>query len=164
MRIFKLAIISILILFVVLLFLTMLIPSHFRISRAVDINVSRDSIHNSVADLRRWKEWNDMVRKPEITNPLYTDSSFTSDQLQVHLKIASGDSVITFWTQPNGHVVHSGFTFVTSGGTTVVQWYFDIYPRWFPWEKLSTIVLDNQLGPVMEQSLENLKSEAGSRK
>jgi hypothetical protein len=39
----------------------------------------------------------------------------------------------------------------------VLQWYFDIKLRWYPWEKFGSIVFDKQLGPPMEKSLGNLK-------
>jgi hypothetical protein len=41
--------------------------------------------------------------------------------------------------------------------TTVVQWYFDFRLKWYPWEKFGSIVFDQQLGPSMESSLENLR-------
>jgi hypothetical protein len=43
-------------------------------------------------------------------------------------------------------------------GTITVQWYFDFYLKWEPWEKFSSIVYDKQLGPVMEESLIKLKT------
>ncbi len=38
-----------------------------------------------------------------------------------------------------------------------VQLYYDFYLKWYPWEKLESIVYDKQLGPVMEKELAELK-------
>jgi hypothetical protein len=162
MKIFKLAVISIVILFLVVLGLSLLIPSHIRISRAINIDAKRDSVYRSVVNIKHWKQWNDLVNKPELANGIYSDSAFISDKLKVHIQNASLDSVITGWTQENGNVIHSGFVMIPAGDTTIVQWFFDFYPRWYPWEKLSTVVLDNQLGPTMEKSLGKLKKERES--
>lgn len=157
MKILKLAIISIVILFLVILCLSLLIPSHIRITRATNVFVKRDSVYNTIANMKSWKQWNELVNKPELANGIATDSDFISDKLKVHIKFASLDSVITAWTQENGNIIHSGYVMIPAGDTTIVQWFFDFYPRWYPWEKLSTVVLDNQLGPAMEKSLGNLK-------
>jgi hypothetical protein len=159
MKIFKLAVISIIILFLVILCFSLLIPSHIRISRAINITGKRETVYHHIVNLQSWKQWNELLNKPELANKVYSDSNFVSDKLQVHILNSSLDSVITGWTQENGRVIHSGFAMIPSGDSTIVQWFFDFYPRWYPWEKLSTIVLDNQLGPAMEKSLGKLKIE-----
>jgi len=159
MRILKLAIISIVILFLVVFCLSLLIPSHIRITRAINVYAKRDSVYNDVVNVKHWKKWNELVNKPELEKGIVTDSAFISDKLKVHIQNASLDSVITAWTQENGNVIHSGYVMIPAGDTTIVQWFFDFHPRWYPWEKLSTVVLDNQLGPTMEKSLGKLKKE-----
>lgn len=53
--------------------------------------------------------------------------------------------------------VQGKFHFEESAGITVVQWYFDFKLNWYPWEKFGSITFDQQFGPVMERSLNNLK-------
>jgi hypothetical protein len=61
------------------------------------------------------------------------------------------------WKNWNVMTMNSGFTWHGTDGQLVVQWYFDINLRWYPWEKFGSIVFDKQLGPPMEKSLGNLK-------
>ena len=156
MRIIKLAIISAVILFLVVFGMSLLIPSHIRISRAANIDVSKDSLMAALTDLRQWKKWNILVNDTGITNQQYNIDSFSSDQLKITKRLQVGDTLITAWKQQK-HVLASGFTWQGNGNQLVVQWYFDFQLHWYPWEKFSSIVFDKQLGPPMEKSLSNLK-------
>jgi hypothetical protein len=157
MRIIKLAIISIVILFLVVYGISLLIPSHIRISRAANIDVPKDSLVSALTDLRQWKKWNILVNDTGLTNQQYTFDSFSSDQEKVTKQLQVGDTLITTWQQRKGPALISGFTWQGNGNQLVVQWYFDFHLRWYPWEKFSSIVFDKQLGPPMEKSLSNLK-------
>jgi hypothetical protein len=157
MKFIKLALISGVILCIVIFLFSLIIPSHIRISRAVNISISKDSLLPAITDLRQWKEWNLMVNNPEFTNKQYTDHSFTSDQVKITKQGLEGDTLLTTWQQPNERKFISGFTWHGREGHLVVQWYFDIQLRWYPWEKFSSIIFDKQLGPPMEKSLDNLK-------
>jgi hypothetical protein len=157
MRIIKLAIISAVILFLVIFGMSLLIPSHIRISRAANIEVSKDSLVAALTDMRQWKKWNILVNDTGVTNQQYTTDSFSSDHQKVTKRLQVGDTLITAWQQQKGHVLTSGFTWQGNGNQFVVQWYFDFQLRWYPWEKFSSIVFDKQLGPPMEKSLSNLK-------
>ena len=157
MRIVKLAIISAVVLFLVTYLFSLIIPSTIRISRAVNISVPTDSLRTQVTDLRQWKEWNLLVNNADLTNPQYTEKAFSSDQLKVTSLPSTGDTLFTDWHQQNSRTLASGFTWEGNGDQLVIQWYFDVKLRWYPWEKFGSIVFDKQLGPPMEKSLGNLK-------
>lgn len=42
---------------------------------------------------------------------------------------------------------------------STVQLYYDFHLKWYPWQKLGSIIYDKQLGPVMEKWLVELKKE-----
>jgi len=68
------------------------------------------------------------------------------------------DSVTTSWAQQNAKYFTGGYNLMQLVPDSVtVQWYFDFHFAWYPWEKFTSLVYDKQLGPVMEQSLINLK-------
>ena len=157
MRLVKLALISAVILGIVIYLFSLIIPSRIRISRAVDIVVSRDSLLPAIADLRQWKQWNELVNTPDITNKQFNEAVFSGDQLKVTRQAQVGDTLFTSWQQQNGRTYESGFTWTSSNNQLVLQWYFDIKLNWYPWEKFGSIVFDKQLGPPMEKSLDNLK-------
>jgi hypothetical protein len=63
------------------------------------------------------------------------------------------------WALTGGKQFRGGMQFLPSfnADSLTVQWWFDVHFRWYPWEKLSILVYDRKLGPVMEESLKGLK-------
>ncbi|WP_276481151.1 SRPBCC family protein [Paraflavitalea pollutisoli] len=157
MRFVKLGLISIVGLFIVIFAISLLIPGEIRVSRAVNIIAPKDSIHDRLADLRHWKQWNALTNVAGVLNQQYAANTITSDELTVKLREARADSITTTWQQKEGRTIESGFNLHTVDNTTVVQWYFDFHLKWYPWEKFGSIIFDKQLGPPMEQSLAELK-------
>ena len=157
MRFVKLALISAVILSIVIYLFSLIIPSTIRISRAVNIAVPRDSLVKALADLRQWQHWNELTNNPDLTNKQVTENEFSSATLKVTKQAQVGDTLLTAWQQQNARVLTSGFIWMGTDGQLVLQWYFDIKLRWYPWEKFGSIVFDKQLGPPMEKSLANLK-------
>lgn len=144
MRIIKLAIISFVFLSLLLLAITLLIPSEIRISRAIDLEVDKPALLPFVQDTAKWSQWNsylmDSVRRFRISG------------LQV------SDSLITSTWNSGDRIFNSSFAlYDTRPGTVTVQWYFDFDLGWYPWEKFASITYDKQTGPVMEESLARLK-------
>jgi hypothetical protein len=139
-RIFKLGIISAVVFFIILYLMSLLIPSHVRISRAINIDAPLDTIRPYISEIRRWPEWNTMA----------------NDKIQVK-KVSEQPEVITTRWEYGGRKVTSSFRLEESAGITVVQWYFDFHMKWYPWEKFGSITFDKQFGTPMESSLNNLK-------
>jgi hypothetical protein len=157
MRFVKLGLISAVILFIIIYLFSLIIPSTVRVSRAVNISAPKDSLVAQLTDLRQWHFWNEMASNRESGNQQFTESSITSGELIITKKGKVGDTLLTDWQQKNARVLNSGFTWYGGDGELVLQWYFDIKLRWYPWEKFGSIVFDKQLGPPMEKSLGNLK-------
>lgn len=140
MRLIKLGAVSVFFLALVVFLMSLLIPSKVRISRAVNILAPKDSILAHLENPAKWSSWNEMVH----------------EGTEISILSLSGDSVLTSWKTGKEPVV-SGFALEESGGTTVVQWYFDFRLKWYPWEKFGSIVFDKHFGTPMEQSLNKLK-------
>jgi hypothetical protein len=140
MRIVKLGIISFVAFFILLYLMSLLIPSHVRISRAININKNRAEIFPYLADTVQWKKWNEM----------------NTGKIDVQIKRAEPQLIETKWTY-NGREILSSFRLEESSGVSVVQWYFDFELQWYPWEKFGSITFDKQFGFPMETSLNNLK-------
>ncbi|OQP61495.1 hypothetical protein A3860_31705 [Niastella vici] len=157
MRFVKLALISGVVLFIIVYLFSLMIPSTVRISRAISISAPRDSVLAAVADMRQWKQWNVLVNNSDSSNQQYTENQISGDLLKITGKGQVGDTLFTEWQQKNARVLNSGFTCTGVNDQLVLQWYFDIKLRWYPWEKFGSIVFDKQLGPPMEKSLGNLK-------
>lgn len=160
MKLLKLALISLVIFAVLVLCLSLIFPSHIRVSRAVNIDAPQDSVLPLLTDLRHWQSWNEFVNTGSATPVNYTDTSINADHFHVSKLPVIQDTMNVTWLQQSGRVTTAAFTWYTSDHVTVVQWYFDIHLRWYPWEKFSSLLVENQLGQPMERSLAQLKKLA----
>ncbi len=144
-------------------------PSHIRISRAIDISSNKQKVFDAVNDFKVWDKWNQFTSNSSLTNKIFSDPSYgdgafiKADQLHVTIIQSNIDSVKTKWDQTNAKHFDGGFNIMElRTGTITVQYYFDFYFKWYPWEKFTSLVYDKQLGPIMEESLTNLKLFAES--
>ncbi len=156
MRIFKLALISAVVLFLLTFFISSLIPADVRISRAVNIKAPQNTISGLLPDLQHWHNWNELIKGLPKEKLRVSGNQLSGDSLTITITLATPDTVKTVWKN-SGREIAGVFTFQQSGGETVVQWYFDFHQRWYPWEKFASINFDKQWGPLMQKSLDNLK-------
>ncbi|MBS1600161.1 MAG: hypothetical protein JST75_18180 [Bacteroidetes bacterium] len=162
MRIFKLILVSIVILCIAVLFVFSLFPSHIRISRVLNIHASREKIHGVINDFNTWISWNEFTNQPNIHKTISTPSAgagayIESDEMQIKILTSSLDSIKTVWIQKDRKQIEGGFNIVQTQDSSIVEWYFNFHFKWYPWEKLGSMFYDKQLGPTMEKSLMNLK-------
>jgi Polyketide cyclase / dehydrase and lipid transport len=163
MRIVKLFLISAIVLFAATTFVFILFPSHIRISRVININSSRAKIAAAVSDFKTWEQWNQFISRSGLKNKSISSPSFgknaflLSDQFKVVITDYMPDTVKTYW-QHGRRGFEGVFHLVPNQpDNTTVQWNFDFSFKWYPWEKLGSMFYDKQIGPVMEESLLNLK-------
>ncbi|HVS95982.1 MAG TPA: SRPBCC family protein [Puia sp.] len=164
MRYIKFFVISLISIFLVLTALSMLFPSHLRVSRVVNVAAPRDKVLAAVADLRAWPQWNEFIRHTPLTNKTWSGPSagagakFTSDQMTITETAADSDGITLEWDLKGGRKYGGGIAvgWVNPDSLTV-QWWFELNFRWYPWEKLGVFVYDRKLGPVMEESLDSLQ-------
>lgn len=167
MRYIKLFFISVIVLFFVLLAVSFLMPSDIRISRAIDIRSSKAKVFATVDDLKTWDRWNQFTANSSLTNKIFSNPSngrnaaIKADQLSVVIIDSKPDSIKTRWEQFNAKHFNGGFNIMElRPGIITVQWYFDFHFKWYPWEKFTSLLYEKQLGPIMEQSLTDLKQYA----
>ncbi len=161
MKYIKLALISFVLLFLLLLAITAFIPSVVRVSRAVNISAKQQDIYPLLYNLDNWKKWNAFVADSALKQPVTSESKIVDGGtgLVIHRTGFTDSTINTLWER-KGKEIHSGYNIIGGqGDVIVVQWYFDIRLKWYPWEKISSIVFDKQLGPLMDKSLNNLKIE-----
>jgi hypothetical protein len=157
-KIVKLVLISAVILFLLITALSLLLPSHVRVSRAIDIPAPKEKIIPLIADLQQWSKWNRFVIVADSMHQLAQKTSTTiqAGDLQIELQNSRGDTVVTSWMQ-NKNESGAHMVCLAGQGYTTVQWYFDFHLKWYPWLKFQSIVYDKQFGPEMESSLENIR-------
>jgi len=159
MKIIKLVVISAVILFALITALSLLLPSHVRVSRAINISATRETIAPYINDLSQWKKWNRFVIQADSMHSLkgISGNLLEAGGLEIQLEKQGIDTIETRWKQAGGKISQSKFVLLPGEHYSVAQWYFDFHLEWYPWQKFQSIIYDKQLGPYMEGSLQNLK-------
>ena len=145
LKIIKLGLISIVFFAVMITLISLFFPSRVRISKAIDINTSRENLMKQLGDTASWKNWYPGADSAEILPQIIsiTDSTVVANSI-----MQNGRKGVTGW-----NIYESGIP-----NTLTLQWYMDFKLRWYPWEKFSGLLFEKRYGPLMEKGLEELKT------
>ena len=164
MKIFRLLFFSFLVLFLLITGISLFIPSHIRISKAIDIAATADTVRSQIDQPGKWKNWFPGLE----SSKLFYESGIAkgviiSDSSRQYIKIieTKKDEIITELRSGSKKIV-SGWKIIGNdrSDTTILQWYMDFQLRWYPWEKFSSLLFEKSYGPKMEQGLNNIKKIA----
>ena len=157
MRVIKLALISIVALFVVMCFFSLMMPSTVIVSRAVDINAPADSIKLQVSTLQNWVYWVKGMNTKAVIIKSATEADLGRQQLNI--QSVTDSTVVCSWSSASSSTQISTIRLIKAPqrNLTIVQWQFVQKLKWYPWEKFGSFMNDKILGPMMEQNLQNLK-------
>ncbi len=161
MRIIKLGIISLIVFFLIITGFSLFIPSHIRISKAIDINANKDSVVGQLNNPVNWKKWYPGADTLDLLFIEGKVKGIVTGYLQGLIIINISDSSVSMINAgPNSKKGESGWNIFDGDkpNTVTVQWYMDFHLRWYPWEKFSSLLLEKRYGPMMEQGLDKLKS------
>ena len=135
MRYIKLAFISIVFLFLVVTAISLLIPSHIRISKAINIHGEKKSILGLINDTTQWKKW----------HPAFIPGDSTPIFPSVHIvQRNQNDSEVVMRLQQTGKPgVINGWKIYEhlQVDSLTLQWYMDFHLKWYPWKKIWKLVL-----------------------
>lgn len=152
MQIIKLAILSFVCFFLLLTAISLLVPSHVRISKAVNIGAEKDSIFSLIEDTTRWKEWHPGFAKEVQQQGKSADITITPVEKNDSLIIMQLNST-NRKTMVNGWQAYN----YASTDSLTIQWYMDFHLQWYPWQKFGSLFYEKTYGVMMEQGLTNLK-------
>lgn len=151
MRLIKLAFISILLLFFVVTAISLLIPSHIRISKAINIHSDEESIFALIRDTAKWKEWHPAFIQndspPEFPAIHVVQKSESDSEIIMHLQQSLKPEVVNGWKIYQYPHVDS----------LTLQWYMDFQLKWYPWQKFGSMLYEKTYGTMMEKGLENIR-------
>lgn len=163
MKLLRLLFFSLLTLFAIVSFIGILLPSTVLVSRAVNIAAPKDAIKPYLNNIESWKDWMEGMRNAAVTiqSPTQADLAGT----EVTITHISDTSIVSVWTGKSGNPQTSTFRMIggQDGGITVVQWEFVQKLKWYPWERIASMMNDKILGTLMERNLNTLKQKAESR-
>jgi hypothetical protein len=151
-RLIKLGLISIVFLFVVITAISLLIPSHIRISKAINIHAEKDSIFALISDTSEWKQWHPAFI-PDDSTPRFpaihiVQKNQNDSEIVMHLQQTGKPEVVNGWNIYE----HEGVDSLT------LQWYMDFNLKWYPWKKFESLFYESTYGIMMEQGLDNIKA------
>lgn len=156
-RFIKLVLISLIVLFILATALTALLPSVVLVSRAINIQAPADSILVRIKDINQWKGWMEGMNDPSVKIMSATTASFGGTEISI--TAVSDTAVTSNWITGKTGPQVSTIRLITQPGqqVTIVQWQFVQHLKWYPWEKIGSIMNDKIMGPMMEKNLANLK-------
>lgn len=160
MRIIKLGIISIVFFAILITGFSLFFPANIRISKAVDMNASKDSVMLQIANVENWSNWFPGADSIElITENGKTKGIRTITKQALVVNNVTDSTVLAITINPGFKNGESGWNFFQSSvpNTITIQWYMDFHLNWYPWEKFSSLLLEKRYGPIMEIGLANLK-------
>lgn len=157
MRFIKLAIFSFIVFFGILTLMSLLIPSHIRISKAINLSPQADSVFYLIKDKNKWPMW----------HPAYQQTGTGDDRMgkqQVSTVLQNDSLLVMDVTNAEGRTVRNSWQLHRFGAADAVtlQWYMDFQLPWYPWEKFRSLFYEGTYGRIMQQGLDNLKNLAES--
>jgi len=160
-KIFRLLFFSFLFLFLLVTGISLFIPSHIRISKAINMAATADTVLRQISEPNNWKNWFPGLDSSTlfyetgvVKGVMINDSS----RQYVRIVQRKKDEVITELRAGSKKIV-SGWKIITydRSDSATLQWYMDFNLRWYPWEKFSSFFFEKSYGLKMEQGLINLK-------
>lgn len=157
MKLIRFGLISIVVMFAVASLIGILLPSHVLVSRAININASKDSVMTYVKDIEQWKWWIDGMRDPSVI--IHSSSNADLNGTKVDITQVTDSTVVTSWLTKHGNLQIATIRLIGNNpqNITVVQWQFEEKLKWYPWERLGSMMNDKIMGTMMETNLNNLK-------
>lgn len=153
MRLIKLALISVIILFGILTGISLFIPSQIRLTKFITVRPERDSIFSLIKNKNEWVRW----------HPSFINGAQNEMLAKITVKVISeNDSLLIMqWQQQGKKNLNSGWQLMRSNSLepATLQWFMDFKTSWYPWEKFGSLFYENNYGAMMEQGLLNIKKE-----
>jgi polyketide cyclase/dehydrase/lipid transport protein len=161
MRIFRFIIISLMVIFFITTIISLFIPSHVRIYKAIQIHSSKDSVMNQVSNVSNWKNWYPGADSSKFFYETDTIKGLILDEHKKQYIVITGkkqDEVTAEYILPNKKIPTGWLVAANAESNSVtIQWYMDFHLRWYPWEKFSSFMFEKVYHPQLQQGLDNLK-------
>ena len=151
MNYIKLAVISLIMLFLLFTGISLFIPSKVNISRAVNLSGKAGDILNFIKDTSKWEQW----------YPAFDTLKASGTKILI---TGSTDSSVTaeFSNDKAKKIIRSTWQTIPYAGSDSItlQWSMHFKLRWYPWEKLGSLLYEKSYGQNMELALNNLRRMA----
>lgn len=147
MRFIKLGVISIGMIFLLFTGMSLFIPSHVRISRAINLASSAEKVIANLNDTVQWRNWYPGFDEMKKSGTEIVFSDKKENELTVDFKSPGKKIISSTWQT---------IPFAQSDSVTL-QWYMHFKLKWYPWEKFGSLLYENSYGQQMETGLNEFK-------
>jgi hypothetical protein len=152
MRLIKLALISFIIFAGIITAMSLLIPSHIRVSRAISLSRDADNVFYFINNTSQWPKWHPALQASD-------SNAFRKNQIILVPISKTDSSLVLRWQQRGKKPVVNGWQLHRFGtaDSVALQWYMDFKLPWYPWQKFGSLLYEGTYGRMMEQGLQRLK-------
>jgi hypothetical protein len=156
-RFYKPVLIGIAGLITVMLGLSVILPNQVMTSKWVRVSQDKDSVIRVVKDLHTWDQWNSLLTGAQVVD--------VKDSLNsIRIEGVEDNGVSTSISLNRSKYFNSGFSIEKRSSDSVqVVWYIIEDLKWYPWEKFYGMMAADMKGPLMQESLDRLKSYLDQR-
>ncbi len=165
MRLIRFGLISFIFLFLLITGISLFIPSHVIMSKAINIKSGKDSVMAQISNAANWKNWQPGMDTSKLlyiageVKGVILDDKDPQHPVCIKIDKIEPDQVTAQFITKKMKPVVIGWKAISypNNDSVTVQWYMDFHLRWYPWEKFGSLVLEKSHGARMEQGLTNLK-------
>ena len=160
MRVIKLALLSFIFLFAIVTLISLFIPGHIRISKAMNTAQTKEQVYKYINLPSAWKKWHPALKNlPAGEIIVLKDGNVQVKGTTISVAGRKEEEMLFEIIQQKSKPVLSGMKLIQHPGSDslTVQWYMDFKLQWYPWEKFKSLFYENIYGVQMEQGLANLK-------
>ena len=128
-----------------------MIPSNIRISKAINIYTSKDSVFPLIKNKDAWTSWHPAF--------IQNDSTPVFDSIHIVSQQQTESELIMQLQQGKKDIVTNGWKIYEHKGvdSVTLQWYMDFHLKWYPWKKFGSLFYENTYGVMMQEGLANIK-------
>jgi len=161
MRIFRFIIVSFVVVFFITTIISLFIPSHVRIYKAIQVNSSRDLVMDQISNAANWKNWYPGADSSKLFIETDSIKGLILDEHKKEYIVITGrkeGEVTAEYILPNKRIA-TGWLIAPNAeeNSVTIQWYMDFHLRWYPWEKFSSFMFERVYHPQLQSGLDNLK-------
>jgi hypothetical protein len=165
MRLIKHFLISCVALFIILLIISLWLPSRVSVSKSILLSVSKDSVSNALLQIKTWQNWNPVLQDKNTTYHFLDNNSVTwtsadNNVNTITLQHFSEDSISMVVITNNKQIFESGFNVIKNtdnSGLTKVDWWISENLKWYPWEKFYGLFSESLKETYIENILKAFK-------
>ncbi|RTL52079.1 MAG: hypothetical protein EKK39_07630 [Sphingobacteriales bacterium] len=157
MRFVKQAFFSILFLAILVQVIALLFPARIIVSRAITIHAPADSLRPYLQNMYGWQKWISGMQDTSVHVLSQTEAEIGNRTVLIEKVVP--DSVVSVWRSAKNHLLISTMQIIptSNGASAVVQWQYEQFLKWYPWERFGSLMSDKIIGGMLEQNLNRLQ-------